>query len=403
MNHTYRIIPVYTGDVSGVASALYELGGMVVIHDPSGCNSTYNTHDETRWYGKESLIFISGLAERDAVLGNDKKLIKDVTEAALELHPAFIALTNSPIPFMNGTDFHAIAKIIGERSGIPTFDVPANGMHDYTSGAGAAFAALAGFMDKSCADATDITTCEKKEAAVRINLLGVTPLDFDAAGAVEKIEQLLTEHGFEIVADLGMGAHAQNWRSAARAQVNLVVSATGISLAKELYQRYQIPYVVGTPTGAFAEILVEALQKAAQTGVNVDAFQMAFSRMDVIEPQNRVLIGEAVAMRSVAAAIALEKGELWRVICPLENGVELLSWTDAHTKGEEDLEELLTKLAKDPLTVVADPLYEPILPQDTRFVPLSHEAFSGRCFAKQRLCTVGTPANAVEYIKKMVW
>ena len=346
MNHTYRIIPVYTGDVSGVASALYELGGMVVIHDPSGCNSTYNTHDETRWYDKESLIFISGLAERDAVLGNDKMLIEDVTEAALELHPAFIALTNSPIPFMNGTDFHAIAKIIGERTGIPTFYVPANGMHDYTSGAGAAFAALAGFMNQSREAATDTTTYGEKEAAVRINLLGVTPLDFDAAGAVDKMEQMLSEQGFEIVADLGMGAHAQNWRSAAQAQVNLVVSATGLPLAKEMHKRYQIPYVVGTPTGAFAEILIEALQKAARTGANVDAFQMAFSRVEAAEkPQNRVLIGEAVTMRSVAAAIILEKGELWRVICPLENGAELLSQADAHTKGEEELEELLAQLA----------------------------------------------------------
>jgi hypothetical protein len=43
-------LSTYTADVSGVCSALYELGGMVVIHDPSGCNSTYNTHDEPRWY-----------------------------------------------------------------------------------------------------------------------------------------------------------------------------------------------------------------------------------------------------------------------------------------------------------------------------------------------------------------
>ena len=42
MRKTYRILPVYTGDVSGAASALYEFGGMTVIHDPSGCNSTYN-------------------------------------------------------------------------------------------------------------------------------------------------------------------------------------------------------------------------------------------------------------------------------------------------------------------------------------------------------------------------
>ena len=48
MDRSQRILPVYTGDVSGACSALFELGGMVVIHDPSGCNSTYNTHDETR-------------------------------------------------------------------------------------------------------------------------------------------------------------------------------------------------------------------------------------------------------------------------------------------------------------------------------------------------------------------
>ena len=43
MRQSYRIIPIYTADVSGVCSALYELGGMTVMHDPSGCNSTYNT------------------------------------------------------------------------------------------------------------------------------------------------------------------------------------------------------------------------------------------------------------------------------------------------------------------------------------------------------------------------
>ena len=45
MRCVYNRLPVYTGDISGVASALYELGGLIVIHDPSGCNSTYKTHD----------------------------------------------------------------------------------------------------------------------------------------------------------------------------------------------------------------------------------------------------------------------------------------------------------------------------------------------------------------------
>ena len=97
MRQSYRIIPIYTSDVSGVCSALYELGGMVVMHDPSGCNSTYNTHDEIRWYDQDSLIFISGLTEIDAVMGNDEKFLSDIKEAAREFHPKFIALVSSPI------------------------------------------------------------------------------------------------------------------------------------------------------------------------------------------------------------------------------------------------------------------------------------------------------------------
>ena len=82
MRQSYRMIPVYTADVSGVCSALYELGGMTVMHDPSGCNSTYNTHDEIRWYDQDSLIFISGLTEIDAIMGNDRKFIDDIEYAS---------------------------------------------------------------------------------------------------------------------------------------------------------------------------------------------------------------------------------------------------------------------------------------------------------------------------------
>ena len=79
-----------------MCSALYELGGMTVMHDPSGCNSTYNTHDEIRWYDQDSLIYISGLTEIDAIMGNDEKFLDDIKEAARELHPKFIALAGVP-------------------------------------------------------------------------------------------------------------------------------------------------------------------------------------------------------------------------------------------------------------------------------------------------------------------
>jgi nitrogenase molybdenum-iron protein alpha/beta subunit len=376
------MIPVYTGDVSGVCSALYELGGMVVIHDPSGCNSTYNTHDETRWYDTDSMIYISGLAERDAILGNDDKFLRDVTAAAEELSPAFIALTNSPIPFMNGTDFGALAKIIEKRTNIPTFYVRANGMHDYTVGAGNAFAKLADYMQ------------EKPETAetgkIRVNILGLTPLDFDAPGSVENMQEILQTNGFSVHVCLGMGEKTADWKAAPNADVNLVVSSTGFALAQKMETKYGIPYAVGMPTGAFMEPLLTELKNAAATKKSVVAYQNIEGEKKT-DTAKLVLIGEAVTMGSLAAAIRILYGIPTQVICPLETWEGLIMDGDCHTEGEEDLEQILQELSSQygALTVAADPLYQPIVPENTRFVALSHEAFSGRCFKRERKNLVG--------------
>ena len=185
MRQAYRILPVYSGAVSGACSALYELRGMVVMHDPSGRNSTYNTHDETRWYDRDSLIFLSGLCEPDAVMGNDSKLIDDVVRAAGEFSPRFIALCNSPIPYLTGTDFAGICRVIESRTGIPTFYIPTNGMHDYISGAGLAFAKLA---EKLFGEAGGPENGDNERAAKRsLNILGMTPLDYAAESSVSSL------------------------------------------------------------------------------------------------------------------------------------------------------------------------------------------------------------------------
>ena len=136
-------ISCYAADTAGVCSALFELGGMTIVHDASGCNSTYATHDEPRWYDADSMVYISALTEMDAVCGNDQKLIDDVVRSARELRPRFIALCNSPIPLMIGSDMAAIAREIEQASGIASFAVPTSGMEHYWCGAADAFLQLA--------------------------------------------------------------------------------------------------------------------------------------------------------------------------------------------------------------------------------------------------------------------
>ncbi len=124
MKRINRILPVYAADISGVCSALYELGGMTVMHDASGCNSTYTTHDEPRWYSMDSMVYISALSELEAVMGDDDKLVRDIVDAARNLHPRFICLGGTPIPMMMGTDFKGLARMIEKETGIPTLGLP---------------------------------------------------------------------------------------------------------------------------------------------------------------------------------------------------------------------------------------------------------------------------------------
>ena len=186
------------------------------MHDPSGCNSTYNTHDEIRWYDQDSLIFISGLTEIDAVMGNDEKFLSDIKEAAREFHPKFIALVSSPIPFMNGTDFPALAKVLEIATGIPSFAVPTNGMHDYVYGAGIAFEEIAKRF---------VTEKEARGnyAKRTVNLLGATPLDFGPFPRVEELKNNLEKCGWEILSTWAMGDSLEDLVKAGNVPTGLII------------------------------------------------------------------------------------------------------------------------------------------------------------------------------------
>ena len=92
-------------------------------------------------------------------------------------------------------------------------------------------------------------------------------------------------------------------------------------------------------------------------------------------------------MLSLREHLRIAFGEKAVVINPLETfcpGVALCS------KGEEDLEEMLSS-AK---VVIADPLYKPIVKAGTEFIAFSHEAFSGRCFRRDRYHLMGAEGLA---------
>ena len=386
MKQTARIISTYSADVMGVCSALFELGGMTVMHDASGCNSTYTTHDEPRWYDMDSMVYISGISEMEAIMGDDEKLISDIVDAAEVLKPAFIAIAGTPIPTMTGFDFEAVAAVIEHRTGIPSFGFPTTGMNTYIHGASMAFAGIAErFVDDPA---------EKESSGIKVNVLGLTPLDFSVNGTDDSIVQWLEREGFEVVSKWAMGSSLDEIRRSAEADVNLVVSAAGYGAAKVLFERFGMPYAIGFPAGnelpgLLADQIIINVKKFKEQG-GAKTFESAEISVDsgvfldgsegkdgsTYEKGFAAVIGEGIASLSLAGTIELECGIPAKVLCATECPEGILRECDRMTPDEDDIIPELEGAAY----VIADPMYKPIVPESAEFISLPSEAFSGRIY-----------------------
>ncbi|MBR4342179.1 MAG: oxidoreductase [Lachnospiraceae bacterium] len=378
MKQTSGFISTYSADSFGVCSALFELGGMIVMHDASGCNSTYTTHDEPRWYDTDGMVYISGLTEIEAIMGDDGKLISDVIETARELRPAFIAIVGTTIPAMTGFDVNAAVNIIESETGIPAFGFGTTGMRSYIHGAEEAFLRLAERVVKK-----DLKKSEKTTA----NILGLTPLDFSVNGSVDSIREWLGKQGIEIISSWAMGSRLTDIEKAGTAHLNYVVSESGLKVAYRLKSMFGTPYKIGIPIGG-EDI---SLEKCYSEDVNEENIitifykkrydtdkkvrNLSLEQKDDIcrEMKNAdvIVIGEGVSSKSLAAYINMKT----------EYCTVALTATDI---CEDDIKEIIMS-GENLKAVIADPLFKPICKKtydnkELKFIPVPHEAFSGRLF-----------------------
>ena len=359
------VISIHSSDTAGVCSALYELGGMTVVHDASGCNSTYATHDEPRWYDHASRTYISALTETDMILGNDERFIDNVVKAAKEFPGCrFIAICGSPLPMMVGTDFDALGAEIEARAHIPVLALHTNGISSYLSGVNQALCAFAGRFCRG----------DLPKDARKVNILGATPLDYSINGQVGSIKTLLEENGFEVNSIWSMDSSFEELTQAGAASVNLLISSAAKELALYFEKRFGTPYVACVPIGKkLSEKCISALKNAAAGGGS--SFPCLAERA---AGSDAAVIGETLWSSSLCCALQMERGINAKVLNPLESEFAFIKEDEISVVDEDDAAKEFAKVS----TVYADPLYKPIVPAGTAFVSVPHEAFSGRCFRK---------------------
>ncbi|MDT3843970.1 MAG: nitrogenase component 1 [Bacillota bacterium] len=402
MEQLWITLPALSPDYSGVCSALFDLGGMSVIHDASGCTGNYTGYDEPRWFGARSMVFCSGLREIDAVLGRDDKLIDHILKASEYTNPAFYAVIGSPVPMVIGSDMKGIAREIENSTGKPAFGFSTNGIGLYNKGVSdAMLAVIRRFL---------VPSDEKTDHG--INVIGTTPLDFFANSNAEDLYRALEQAGFRIIGKLMMGADLGQIRDLTKAEVNLVVTESGLDTAKYLRENYGIPYVAGTIAGSDTSVfgMIEAARKdktcrvlgkdtgwddAAETG-NAAGQNDTAETGNVLEPDvignngdgGVLIVGEEILGNSIRHAIHRINPEIPVTVATL-TGLrrELAQEGDLDLNSEA---KLIAALESGRFRMlVGDPLLGDVKPEDLPLVPIPHTALSSKLYWSRAVHFIG--------------
>lgn len=411
MSNLSLFLPPFASDYSGACSVLFPFDCMVVILDAGCCTRNYAEYDEPRWTKERKPAFSAQIRTLDTVMGDEAGIISQVLDAARELKPACVALIGTPVPAIVGMDLEGMARDIEREDGIPCMGIATNGFDTYERGVSRTLRML---VDRFALPAVSAQlgggeTCAKRGEsgrALRVNMLGVTPLDFADASIAGKQRALFAEEGIEVVFDGVSRFGVADIAAMARADASIVVAWGGLAAARALRDGAGIPYVAGVPIDAESAAAIAQRVRRAVRGADADwelpAFRAAspaaahacaddaaespYGHAAAVAPPSpkAILVGDQVVMGSLRDALLHGKGSPFDegdlAVATLFSSEKSLACAGDKVFAEDaDLDAYLKRHPG--ILVVGDPLLArlPSL-EEERLVEAVHPAVSGQLF-----------------------
>ncbi len=410
MSKLSLFLPPFAGDYSGACSVLFPFDCMVVILDAGCCTRNYAEYDEPRWTRERKPAFSAQIRTLDTVMGDEEGIISQVLDAARDLEPACIALVGTPVPAIVGMDLAGMARDIEREGGIPCMGVATNGFDTYERGVSRALRMLVGRFALPAASAKPGGGAgagrSVSDRVPRVNLLGVTPLDFADGSIADRQRALLAEGGVEVVFDGMSRFGVADVEAMARADASVVATWAGLAAARALRDGAGIPCVVGAPIDAESAAAVAQRVRRAVRGADADegrpvsrtaslaaarvcadgAVEAPCGNATPAEPPSpkAILVGDQVMMGSLREALLRMEGSPFvegdlAVATFFSNEDALAHACDRVFAEDSDLEAYLERHPG--ILVVGDPLLArlPSL-EEERLVKAVHPAVSGQLF-----------------------
>ena len=237
MKNLYKYLPPFLADTFGFQEIIDVTDGLGILDDCAPYKGKVSRTDINEPY-RGSRMVCSNIRMEDVIGGTKAKLMDAFRKNYRQFDPAFVLLSNAPVSSMIGTDLEDVCATITEESGVPAASVDLAGHKYYDHGLSETMLALAKLL----------TEPSEEKFPHSINLIGGNAIDWNAQ-TLREIRSWITKRGFHIISQWGGPERAVNLKQAARAELNLVLTASGLATAKWMEREFGIPYIAAAPFG----------------------------------------------------------------------------------------------------------------------------------------------------------
>jgi len=219
-----------------------------IVHGSIACAGSSWDNRGTRSSGSNlfRIGMTTDLTEQDVVMGRgEKRLFHSIKQAIETYHPPAVFVYNTCVPALMGDDFEAVCRSAEKKWNVPVVPVDAAGFYGSKNlGNRIAGEAMLKHVVGTREPSPLPDAATKKGFKIHnINLAG----EYNIAGEFWHVLPLFDELGIRVLCTLSGDARFHEVQTMHRAEVNMMVcSKAMINVARNLQERYQIPWFEGS-------------------------------------------------------------------------------------------------------------------------------------------------------------
>ena len=354
MKNLLKYLPPFLADTFGFQEIIDVTDGMGILDDCAPYKGKVSRTDRNEPY-RGSRLVCSQIRMEDVIGGTKAKLMETFRKSYKDYDPAFVLISNAPVSSMIGTDLEDVTDTITAESGIPAASIDLTGHKYYDHGLSKTLLTLAKLLVEPAGE----------KIPHSVNLIGGNAIDWSAQ-TMREIRAWIAKRGFQIVSQWGSMERAANLKQAAKAELNLVLTVSGLATAKWMEKEFGIPYIAAAP---FGTDWCARLRCAMCYPDQKDVLELP----EDTNPPHILILGEqltANAIRNTLQHAYKMGGTHVATFFTFEKSLSRPG--DKRLKSEDDLKDLLHSGTYD--LVIGDQELSVLAPEGVRWVDLPHGA-----------------------------